>query len=131
MNLTRRDLRWMPLAAPFASLAQRKSPTNVLVIAVGELNNRIGCYGDPVVREWKKGRLHHGGARQEFVRPQRAHRPVSIFEWDAGKSGIELYDHETDVNEWTNLAGNNKAAAVQRELHELLRAQKSNLPPRS
>ena len=25
-------------------------------------------------------------------------------EWDGGKAGAEFYDHETDVNEWTNLA---------------------------
>ena len=52
-------------------------------------------------------------------------------EWDDGTQGVELYDHETDVNEWTNLAGKSKAAAIQKEMHDLLRAQKSNLPPRS
>ena len=25
-------------------------------------------------------------------------------EWDGGKEGVEFYDHETDPNEWTNLA---------------------------
>ena len=54
MNLSRRDLLWMPLAAPLASLAQRKTPTNVLLIAVDDLNNRIGCYGDPVVKTPKE-----------------------------------------------------------------------------
>jgi uncharacterized sulfatase len=63
MNLTRRDLLWMPLAAPFASLAQRKKPTNVLLIAVDDLNNRIGCYGDPVVKTPNIDRLSHRGVR--------------------------------------------------------------------
>src|ERR1051326_4570398 len=63
MNFTRRDLLWMPLAAPFASLAQRKSPTNVLLIAVDDLNNRIGCYGDPVVKTPNIDRLSHRGVR--------------------------------------------------------------------
>src|SRR5690349_3485926 len=63
MPLTRRDLLWMPLAAPLASLAQRKSPTNVLLIAVDDLNNRIGCYGDPVVKTPNIDRLAHRGVR--------------------------------------------------------------------
>ena len=63
MDLTRRDLLWMPLAAPFAALAQRKSPTNVLLIAVDDLNNRIGCYGDPVVKTPNIDRLSHRGVR--------------------------------------------------------------------
>ena len=25
-------------------------------------------------------------------------------EWDGGQAGVEFYDHETDPNEWTNLA---------------------------
>ena len=63
MNFTRRDLLWMPLAAPLASLAQRKKPTNVLLIAVDDLNNRIGCYGDPVVKTPNIDRLSHHGVR--------------------------------------------------------------------
>src|SRR4051812_42768578 len=63
MNLTRRDLLWTSLAAPFASLAQRKAPLNVLMIAVDDLNNRIGCYGDPVVKTPNIDRLSHHGVR--------------------------------------------------------------------
>ena len=63
MNLSRRDLLWMPLAAPLVSLAQRKAPLNVLMIAVDDLNNRIGCYGDPVVKTPNIDRLAHRGVR--------------------------------------------------------------------
>src|SRR5207247_1036877 len=46
-TLTRRDLLRIPLAAPLASLAQtRTARMTVLFIAVDDLNNRIGCYGD-------------------------------------------------------------------------------------
>jgi iduronate 2-sulfatase len=82
-------------------------------------------------REWKKAAYTMvARGKNSFGRSVRTDR-YRYTEWDDGKSGIELYDHETDVNEWTNLAGNSKAAAVQKELRELLRAQKSNLPPRS
>ena len=52
-------------------------------------------------------------------------------EWNNAKDGVELYDHEIDVNEWTNLAGNAKAATQQRDLAKLLHADISlNLPPK-
>jgi iduronate 2-sulfatase len=64
MTFTRRDLLWMPLAAPVASLAQRSNRRlNVLLIAVDDLNNRIGCYGDPIVKTPNIDRLAHRGVR--------------------------------------------------------------------
>jgi uncharacterized sulfatase len=47
-------------------------------------------------------------------------------EWDEGKNGIELYDHETDPSEFTNLANDPRHAAVLKELRALLAAK---LPP--
>ena len=52
-------------------------------------------------------------------------------EWTDGRDGTELYDHQTDPHEWTNLAGKAKAPGVQKELQDLLRnGQKTNVPPR-
>jgi uncharacterized sulfatase len=64
MSFTRRELLWMPLATPLASLAQRKTgKTNVLLIASDDLNNRIACYGDPVVKTPNVDRLARHGVR--------------------------------------------------------------------
>jgi uncharacterized sulfatase len=42
-------------------------------------------------------------------------------EWDNGKQGVELYDHEADPHEYVNLAGTSKYAAVEKEIRALLR----------
>jgi uncharacterized sulfatase len=43
-------------------------------------------------------------------------------EWDDGKRGVELYDHDADPEELTNLAKDEKYAKVIAELKQLLRA---------
>src|SRR5207244_270180 len=64
MMYSRRDLLWMPVAAPLAALAQgSKRPLNVLLIAADDLNNRIGCYGDPIVKTPNIDRLARRGVR--------------------------------------------------------------------
>ncbi len=51
-------------------------------------------------------------------------------EWDAGKQGKELYDHETDPKEHTNLADKAEHAAAQAKLAEQLQAAiASTFPP--
>jgi uncharacterized sulfatase len=47
-------------------------------------------------------------------------------EWNEGRNGIELYDHETDPQEYTNLASDPKHAATLQELRGALAAK---LPP--
>jgi uncharacterized sulfatase len=41
-------------------------------------------------------------------------------EWDQGNSGVELYDHEKDPNEFNNLARDNNNAAIMAEHRKLL-----------
>jgi uncharacterized sulfatase len=41
-------------------------------------------------------------------------------EWDEGRSGVELYDHDNDPGEWKNLANDEKFAATVTELKEKL-----------
>jgi len=42
-------------------------------------------------------------------------------EWDRGKEGVELYDYQTDPNEFTNLVGNPQAAPVVARMKALLK----------
>ena len=41
-------------------------------------------------------------------------------EWDGGKAGAELYDHDNDPHEWRNLANDPKSAKTVAELKKLL-----------
>ena len=41
-------------------------------------------------------------------------------EWDDGKAGAELYDHETDPREYVNLAADPRQAAAIAEMKDLL-----------
>lgn len=44
-------------------------------------------------------------------------------EWDAGRAGVELYDHDADAREMNNLADNPRYAKTAAELSRLLRAR--------
>ena len=64
-QISRRQLLSIPFIAPafnFRSLAQGRK-LNVLLIAVDDLNNRIACYGDPVVKTPNIDRLASRGVR--------------------------------------------------------------------
>jgi iduronate 2-sulfatase len=60
------------------------------------------------------------GANAEFWgRTIRTSR-YRCTEWDAGASGLELYDHDTDPHEYTNLANSPQHAVVLKDLRALL-----------
>ena len=60
--------------------------------------------------------VKHGPVMGRSLRTER----WRYTEWDRGKEGVELYDHETDPHEFRNLAGDTKHAGTQAELKRLL-----------
>lgn len=89
-------------------------------------------------RPWKSGAFTMQGRDKErteaaknieFLGNSIRTERYRYIEWDGGKQGIELYDHEMDPWEETNLAGNPKAAKIEADLKERLRrGWKSALP---
>src|SRR5207253_9331548 len=69
----------------------------------------------------------HAGAARRFpgysVRTER----WRYTEWDDGKQGAQLYDHDVDPHEWTNLVHDPKQASVVAEMKALV---KKNWPVR-
>ena len=65
--------------------------------------------------------VHHDGVEGKSVRTSR----WRYTEWDEGKKGAELYDHDRDAGEFNNLAQNPLHAGAVAELKQLLRSKKS------
>lgn len=65
--------------------------------------------------------FHGGGKNMAQVRGYSVRTDRYRYTaWDHGKKGEELYDHQTDPNEFTNLATDAKHAATVAELKKLL-----------
>lgn len=69
-------------------------------------------------------------------RPKPTHEKIMVYqgrsvrtprwrytEWDGGKRGVELYDHENDLHEWQNVANDPAHAKTVIELQRLLAAE--------
>lgn len=82
-------------------------------------------------RPWKKGaftQVIHGqkggratrlSSKSAMGRSARNER-YRYTEWNEGKDGVELYDHQADPHEWNNLADDPKSAGVLEEMKALL-----------
>ncbi len=84
-----------------------------------------------------------GAAVTQILRPADDRLPEQVMgcsirtqryrytEWGEGKQGVELYDHQTDPNEYNNLAGqpDARAQAVIKRLQPLLHAKASGKTP--
>jgi uncharacterized sulfatase len=70
---------------------------------------------------WKEAaytQLRRGRVEGRAVRTER----WRYIEWDGGREGAELYDHDADPGEYRNLAGDPQRAGVVKRLKTLLRA---------
>jgi uncharacterized sulfatase len=65
-------------------------------------------------REVAYTQVVHGDTVGRSVRTER----FRYIEWDGGKAGIELYDHDNDAHETVNLADDPKFAVVRSHLHK-------------
>jgi hypothetical protein len=72
-------------------------------------------------RPWKKAaftQVQRGKVAGYTVRTER----WRYTEWDGGKAGVELYDHNSDPGEYHNLAAEPQYAMTVEEMRKLLRA---------
>src|SRR5262249_38021592 len=90
---------------------------------------------DDPQRSWKKAAYTMvARGKGQFGRSVRTDR-YRYTEWDDGKAGVEFYDHETDLNEWNNIAWpaykrDAKQSEAMEEMRKLLHADKKlNRPP--
>jgi iduronate 2-sulfatase len=87
---------------------------------------------DPTL-PWKAGaytQVRRGGGKKDTEKNTFMGRAVRTerfryIEWDDGKRGVQLYDHDADPREMNNLAADPAFARTVAELRQLLRARPS------
>lgn len=81
------------------------------------LNDPTHAWSKPAITEVvrRKDRSIKDGINGRSVRTER----YRYTEWDFGEKGIELYDHQSDPNEWYNLAANPEYVATIQRLKRL------------
>jgi uncharacterized sulfatase len=85
---------------------------------------------DPAAKGKKAAytQVKRGGMNESFLgRSVRTER-WRYTEWDGGKRGAELYDHDSDPHEYANLADDPKHADTVKELKELLKGGVTEAP---
>ncbi|MDB6125876.1 MAG: sulfatase [Pedosphaera sp.] len=110
---SQRTVELLDLYPTLADLCGLQAPANIEGKTLRPLLNNPKCSWDvpaftQVVHQKKMGRS---------VRTER----WRYTEWNGGKDGAELYDHNTDPHEWHNLANDPKHAKTKAELQKLLR----------
>jgi lysophospholipase L1-like esterase len=72
--------------------------------------------------------VRRGGPNDGFLGRSLRTERYRYTEWDGGKRGAELYDHDNDPHEYKNLADDPKQAEVVKGLKELLKGGKTEGP---
>lgn len=81
------------------------------------LENPAAAWDKAAHTQTRRGAAGQGGFMGRSVRTER----WRYTEWDDGRRGVELYDHEADPAEKTNLAGAERYAGVVEEMKGRLR----------
>lgn len=108
-----RTVELLDLYPTLADLAGLKAPGNLQGASLKPLLD------DPLAK-WKKPaftQVWRGTYPGHSVRTER----WRYTEWDNGKKGVELYDHDNDAHEYHNLAADPKFTDVVKELRGLVR----------
>jgi iduronate 2-sulfatase len=100
-----------------AELCGLKTPANV------QGKSLCPLLDDPQ-RKWKEAAFSQVTRGKLMGRTVRTER-WRYTEWDNGKEGVELYDHDQDPHEWTNLAADPAHAETVKRLKELLKQMKA------
>lgn len=79
---------------------------------------------DDPQRKWKEAAFSQVTRGKLMGRTVRTPR-WRYSEWDDGRKGVELYDHDNDPHEWTNLAAGPAQAETVKRLKELLKQMKT------
>jgi len=112
-----RRLALLTLLLTVPALPAAEAKYNVLFIAVDDLHNARGCYGHKLARTPNIDRLAMmGPCDGRSVRTDRSR----YTEWDDGKRGVELYDHDNDPGEFVNLAKEPRHAETVKKMKALL-----------
>ncbi len=138
-GVARAPVSQVDLYPTLAELCGVKTPANL------QGQSLVPMLKDPAVagRGWAVTQVVRGGGfRRAGARPAVGDRGTRFFgyslrtprwrytEWDEGRQGRELYDHDADPREITNLAADSAHAETVEQLSKQLRAAvKSTFPP--
>ncbi|MEI7776372.1 MAG: sulfatase-like hydrolase/transferase, partial [Verrucomicrobiota bacterium] len=102
----------LPLLASANAADASKQKPNVLFVVFDDLNNRLGCYGDPVAKSPNLDRLAARGTvftrnfcQQPICGPSRAsfmsgRRPDSLGIWSMTKHLYDLHPDAVTIPQW-------------------------------
>ncbi len=108
-----RTVELLDIYPTLAELCKLKAPANLQGKSlVPLLRNPRAAWSKPAYTQVHRGKIIGRSVRTEKWR---------YNEWDEGKEGKELYDHDKDPDEFYNLAGKKEYSGVQKELAALLK----------